>query len=267
VRRRLEVDGQTGTVPGLLTLPAAGATPPTLLLLGHGGGGGKDERRFPEMAARFAAELDAAVLAIDGPAHGERAPKGDDPVTVFRAGRRALVDPDMPARFADDWARSVAACRDAGIGVTTLLYAGFSMGTLLGVPAVAHLGDVHGAVFGVGGVPRQGGVADLVRGIAGVAAATIVEEEDDAALRGRIVVEAARRVTGTEVLMLNMTKDVVFPISGAFELFDAFTCPKRIAFWEGGHTELPPEAMAMAHAFFRRVIARDDAAAGTVGAW
>jgi hypothetical protein len=68
--------------------------------------------------------------------------------------------------------------------------------------------------------------------------------------------------------MINMTRDVVVPVSGAFELFDAFPCPKRIAFWEGGHTELPPESMAMARAFFGRVIARaSEPAAGGVDAW
>jgi pimeloyl-ACP methyl ester carboxylesterase len=269
VRRRVEVDGAGGMVPGALTLPATNERPSTLLLLGHGGGGGKDERQFPAMAARLATELDCAVLAIDGPAHGERAPKGDDPAAVFRAGRRALVDPEMPARFADDWARSVEAVRADGIGTTTLLYAGFSMGTLLGVPAVAHLGAaVHGAVFGVGGVPRVGGVGDLVRAIAGDAAAAVVDEEDDAPLRGRIVVAAAREVAPTtQVLMINMTRDIVFPIAGAFELFDAFSCPKRIAFWEGGHTELPPESMAMARSFLRGVIAGVAEPAGAVDAW
>lgn len=254
--RTLEVDGPNGTVPGRLTLADDNDAPATLVLLGHGGGGGKDEERMVAVAARFATELDAAVLAIDGPVHGTRAPTAERPVDAFRAGRKALVDPDMPQRFAEDWRVSVDACRADGIGTGDLLYVGYSMGTLLGVPAVAHLGEVAGAVFGVGGVPRAGGVADLVRSVAGAAAAAIVEEEDDAALRGRIVVEAARRIQGTQVLMINMTQDIVFPVSGAMELFDAFTCPKRISFWEGGHTDLPPESMRAAIQFLQGVVAR-----------
>lgn len=266
-RRRVEIDGPNGTVPGALTTPATNTSPATLVLLGHGGGGGKDQQRFAALASRFAVELDAGVLAIDGPAHGERAPRSDDPVEAFRAGRRVLVDPEMPRRFAEDWRLAVDACRADGIGTGDLLYAGFSMGTLLGVPAVAHLGEVAGAVFGVGGVPRPGGVADLVRGIAGDAAAEIVEEEDDAELRGRIAIEAARRIEGTQVLMINMTRDIVFPIDGAIALFDAFTCPKRIAFWEGGHTDLPPEAMSMARSFLAAVVEGSEQPAGKVGAW
>lgn len=264
--RRVVIDGPYEAVPGRLTVPAGDPTPETLLLLGHGGGGGKDEGRFPAIAARFAAELGAAVLVIDGPAHGERKPTGADPEETFRLGRQALVDPDMPQRFAEEYRAAVDACREAGIGTGPLLYAGFSMGTLLGVPAVAHLGEVAGAVFGVGGVPAVGGVGELVRAIAGDRAAEVVNELDDAALRGKILLEAAGRVTDTQVLMINTTRDVVFPVANAFELFDTFTCPKRIAFWEGGHTDLTAEAIGLAIDFLDRVRSGSDDGA-TEGAW
>lgn len=268
--RRVVVDGPTEAVPGRLFLPAGAATPDTLLLLGHGGGGGKDAERFAQLAIRFTTELGAATLVLDGPAHGERAPQIDDPVERFRAGRRALVDPNMPARFAAEYRAAVHQVRATGIGTTTLLYAGFSMGTLLGVPAVAHLGEVAAAVFGVGGVPAVGGVGQLVRAIAGDAAAQVVDELDDAPLRGRIVTAAAARVQGTQVLMINTTDDVVFPIANAFELFDAFSCPKRIAFWEGGHTDLGAEAIRLAIDFLARVRAghlSSADAANTTAAW
>lgn len=253
IARRVVVDGPTEAVPGRLFVPAGDETPDTLLLLGHGGGGGKDNERFGDLATRFTTALGAATLVLDGPAHGERLPKIDNPVERFRAGRLALVDPDMPARFAAEYRAAVDQLREIGVGRTTLLYAGFSMGTLLGVPAVAHLGEVAGAVFGVGGVPAVGGVGTLVRAVAGEAAAAVVDELDDAPLRGRIVLEAAARIEGTQVLMINTTRDVVFPVANAFELFDAFTCPKRIAFWEGGHTDLSAEAIGLAIDFLARV--------------
>lgn len=275
VSRRVVVDGPYEPVPGRLTVPDGVPAPDTLLLLGHGGGGGKDDARFSALANRFTAELGAATLVLDGPAHGERLPKIDDPVERFRAGRLALVDPEMPGRFAAEYRAGVDQLRAEGIGTGPLLYAGFSMGTLLGVPAVAHLGEVAAAVFGVGGVPAVGGVGQLVRAVASEAAGAMVDELDDAALRGRIVLDAAARVpASTQVLMINTTRDVVFPIDHAFQLFDAFTCPKRIAFWGGGHTDLGTEAIGLAIDFLRRV--RDRTAAATaddhrddteMGAW
>jgi len=267
VRRRVEVDGPYGIVPGRLVTPAGNDAPSRLVLLGHGGGGGKDEGRFPQLAARFALGLDAAALVIDGPVHGERAPQIDDPIERFKAGRRALVDPEMPARFTKDWRASVDACRAEGIGSGPLLYAGFSMGTVLGVPAVAGLGEVAGAVFGVGGVPAQGGVANLIRNVAGDEAADLVEELDDAELRGRIMLDAAITITDTQVLMVNTTEDVVFPIDGALQLFRALPCPKRIAFWEGGHTELGSEAIGLAIDFLDRVASGAITDEGGMGAW
>lgn len=252
VVRRIVVDGPTGPVPGRLTVPAHNSSPRSLLLLGHGGGGTKDEGRVGSLAARFSAALDAATLVLDGPAHGERQPTHADPIERFRMTRRALIDPTMPQRFAEDHRAAVDQCREVGIGTGPLLYAGFSMGTLLGVPIVAHLGDVAAAVFGIGGVPAPGGVGTLVRTVAGDAVADIVDEEDDAALRGGIVVEAARRIVGTHVLMVNVTRDVVFPIANAFQLFDAFSCPKVIAFWDGEHTTLSPDAIDLAITFLDR---------------
>lgn len=254
--RRVVVDGPYEPVPGRLTVPAATSEPDTLLLLGHGGGGTKDDGRIGALATRFTVALGAATLALDGPVHGERQPTHADRAERFRMTRRALVDPTMPQRFAEEHRAGVDQCRDIGIGTGPLLYAGFSMGTLLGVPIVAHLGDVTAAVFGIGGVPAPGGVAQLVRSVAGDAAADIVDEEDDAAQRGAIVLEAARRIARTRVLMLNVTRDVVFPIANAFELFDAFTCPKTIAFWDGEHTTLSAEAIDFAIAFFERAILR-----------
>lgn len=271
VSRRVVVDGPYEAVPGRLTVPEGEPSPSTLLLLGHGGGGGKDQERFGALAARFTAELGAATLVLDGPAHGERLPKIDDPVERFRAGRLALVDPEMPGRFAAEYRAAVDQLRAEGVGNGPLLYAGFSMGTLLGVPAVAHLGEVAAAVFGVGGVPAVGGVGQLVRAVAGEAAGAMVDELDDAALRGRIVLGAAATVpASTQVLMINTTRDVVFPVDHAFQLFDAFTCPKRIAFWDGGHTDLGSEAIGLAIDFLRRVCERGpktDGSAADVGAW
>ena len=262
--RRIDADG----VPGLLYTPDA-AGPFPLVLVGHGGGGGKDQERFVALSKRICDAGPFAVLVIDGPVHGERAPNTGDEAEDFRTVRKALVDPDTPVRFTEDWRRSIdAVAGDPEVDATRLGYCGFSMGVLLGVPVVAGLGTVRAAVFGVGGVPVPGGVGELVRGLLGnEEAAKLIDEEDDAELRGRIVLDAAAKLTDTDVLMINMSQDVVFPVSGALELFAALPGPKRMMLWEGGHVALPPESIQHAIRFLRSRLngATDDTGPG--GIW
>lgn len=257
-RRPLTIPGPDGPVPALVFTPARDHQPERLVLLGHGGGGGKDHPRFQRLAAQLARALGAATLVLDGPVHGDRQPRDGTPLERFRAGRRALIDPELPTRFAEEWRAGIALLRREGIGGGALGYAGFSMGVLLGVPVVASLGEVRAAVFGVGGVPAPGGVAQLIGDLAGPEAAAIAEEEDDADRRGRIVLDAATRLGPTEVLMLNTTGDRVFPPANAFALFDAIPGAKRIAFWPGGHTDLSGEAIELAIAFLDRALGDGD---------
>jgi pimeloyl-ACP methyl ester carboxylesterase len=103
-------------------------------------------------------------------------------------------------------------------------YVGFSMGMLYGAPTVAAMPEIKAAVLGVGGIPAE-------------------------AMRERLLGVAAN-LGHAQVLMLNMTKDEIFPVAGAHEFFDAIPGrKKRIMFWEGNHVSLPAEAMrhAIAH--------------------
>ncbi|HVM52518.1 MAG TPA: hypothetical protein VM262_04930 [Acidimicrobiales bacterium] len=242
------VDGPNGPVPSLLITPDA---PAALVALGHGGGGSKDQPRMVSLAERYATALGAAVLAIDGPVHGERVPAIEDREERFRTVRRTLSDPSTPARMAQDWRVALGHARAvAGVGDAPAGYVGFSMGTLLGVPTVAAIAEIRAAVFGLGGLVRRGGVPDVARA-AGMneRVAAIIAEEDDPEARNQAVRDAAVQLAGREVLMLNMTRDEGFPIDGALELFALFPGPKRMAIWEGGHLELPGEAIDLSIRF------------------
>ncbi|MEX2393800.1 MAG: alpha/beta fold hydrolase [Actinomycetota bacterium] len=259
VRRRVEADGPTGMVPGLLHMPAHVIEPVPLVMLGHGGGGDKDQPQWQSLARFITRRIPAAVLCIDAPAHGERAPKHDDLRENFRLIRRAVSDPATADNFIQDWRAAIAIARDIeGVHPTALAYIGFSMGAMFGVPICAAIG-VQAAVFGVGGIPREGAIAELVRR-RDPEAARIIEEEEQTEARGRLVLDAAPKLTGIEVLQLNMTKDQIFPIEGALQLFDAFPGPKRFAAWEGGHTDLPRESAELAVSFLSRVFAGIEAA-------
>jgi dienelactone hydrolase len=257
--RRIEADGAKGKVPGRLYLPERDRGG-GLLLLGHGGGGSKDAERFVALSRRYAGGTGLAVLCIDGPVHGERAPNTGSREADFRTVRRALASRASTEQMVGDWqAAALEVERRAGTG-PAVAYAGFSMGTLFGVPTVAAMRGIRAAVFGVGGVARPGGLADLVRGVAGERAARITAEEDARDQRADAILEAAPRLDHCEVLMLNTTRDEVFPPEGALRLFDAIPGRrKRIVFFEGRHVELPAEAIDLSVAFVLRALGRADA--------
>ena len=211
---------ETSGIPGRLYEPD-GAT--GLLLLGHGGGGSKDDDRFVELGRQYADQTGLAVVCIDGPAHGERAPASGDTHDDERTIRRVIFQggPQM----VNDWQATVAALSSIGPAVA---YVGFSMGMMFGAPTVAAMPSIRAAVFGVGGIP--------------------VEARDKAAWLG-----VAARLEHPQILMLNMTQDTIFPTDGVLEFFAAIPGhKKRLMFWEGGHVGLPAESIRQSVQFLNR---------------
>lgn len=205
---RIENDG----VPGRLYDPGGARG---LLLLGHGGGYSKDGDRFVALSRRYAAETGLAVVCIDAVDHGERssAPAGG----AVPARWHSSTAPQMVA----DWRTTAAALASIGEAVA---YVGFSMGAIFGVPTVASMPSIRAAVFMVGGIPVGGRI-------------------DDPPLRAMLL-EAAEGLEHAQVLMLNMTRDEIFPTVGTHSLFDAIPGRrKRLMFWEGEHNDWPAEAI------------------------
>ena len=210
---------ETNGIPGKLYDPGDAKG---LLLLGHGGGGSKDDERFVALGRQFAEETGLAVVCIDGPAHGERAPKSGDVHDDERAIRRTIFQggPGMVA----DWQATV----DALPYGPAVAYVGYSMGMMFGAPTVAAMPSIKAAVFGVGGIPS--------------------EARDKAAW-----LAVARQLEHPQVLMLNMTQDTLFTPATSLEWFAAIPGrKKRIMFWEGGHVGLPAESTRQAVAFINR---------------
>ena len=110
-----------------------------------------------------------------------------------------------------------------------IAYVGFSMGVIFGVPTVS-MPSIRAAVFAVGGIPAGGGI-------------------DDPQLAS-VLLDAASKLDKTEVLMLNKTRDEVFPPDGTHALFDQIPgSRKRLMFWEGGHDDWPPEMISQSVSF------------------
>lgn len=250
---RLTADGPTGPVPAHLFIPPGTLERP-LLLIGHGGAASKDAPHFVRLCRRYATSVGLPVLIIDGPAHGERAPKTGSRDEDFRVVQRAQASHEVAHQFACDWQAAATRAQEMARVGEPGAYVGYSMGTMLGVGVVAAMTSIKAAVFGAGGVPQPGGLAALVREVEGEWAAKVTHEEHGDSERRWPLLDAAPHLQHCDVLMLNNTDDIVFPPARALQLFEQFPGSKKIVFWAGAHGHLPDEAFEMSFAHIRAVL-------------
>lgn len=127
-----------------------GARP--LLLMGHGGSSHKAAPDVVERAAAFVLGHGFAVVAIDGPLHGER---------------RAVLEtgPARQAEFLSMWARDPRIddmvsdwravldlfAREPQVDAGAIGWHGVSMGTAYGLPLIAHEPRIKAALLGMWG--------------------------------------------------------------------------------------------------------------------
>lgn len=135
-------------VPAALWAP--GGRPRAIVQACHGGSGHKESGAILAIADRVL-PLGMAVLAIDGPVHGERSPDGSlDPEAArrrFRAAWRAGLGRlgmarDMAAAL--DHVMATRRWPDLPVG-----YIGVSMGTAYGIPYLASDRRVQAAAIGL----------------------------------------------------------------------------------------------------------------------
>lgn len=259
VTRRLMVAGHEGrAVPAILLAPEGAAGPRPAVLIGHGAGGDKKSEPFPAIGRVFVRRCGWASVIIDGPIHGERRPPGlDDPVRHFAEVRKLMGRRETYEAVAADWRGVVDALGElADVGNQQVGYIGFSMGTVMGVPAVAAEPRIRCAVFCIGGVARPGGAEALVRNLGGDPRGLPSQEVEAAtAPRNSYLLETAARIGQRQVLMLNQSEDEAFSREGTFQLYDALTGPKRIMFFPGTHVQMPRESINQAVLFFREHLA------------
>jgi dienelactone hydrolase len=220
-------------VPGVLWSPGRPAPLATVLLF-HGGSGHKRSGRQRRMGRRLASEAGFAVLALDGPHHGDRVPA---PVaaSVYQRAIAAEGIERVTARMTGDWLAAVAALGAAGLAEEAhVSVCGMSMGARFGLPVAAALGTrLRCAVLGKFGI-RQAG--PLHPGLCAPG----------------LMVQAARAVTAP-VLFHVQWDDALFPRDGQFELFDAFAAAgKRLIARAGPHAATHPDDEALWQDFLKR---------------
>lgn len=224
---------RSGDVPGVLWSPGTLTRPPAVLL-GHGGSGHKRNDRNLRMGRWLASVAGLAVVAIDGPCHGDRAPTAPGPGGY----QQLIVDhgiQDVTARMTGDWLETVRSLAEQGLlDEADVSVFGMSMGARFGLPAAAALGSrLRCVVFGKFGVRQTDAIHP--------------------GLCSPGMMLAAARAISAPVLFHLQWDDEVFPRDGQLELFGALASDDKCLFARSGrHSQTHPGDEASWLEFIRR---------------
>jgi len=206
----------TEHVPGLLYLPIEHADPMPFVLIQHPGMGSKEDYFVAEVARAWA-RRGWICGGLDAPLHGERA--SADPMSLFRNPDRY---PEIRAQFAAEVTTMLDLLSERfPIDMSRVGFVGYSMGSMLGIPAVARDGRFKAAAFCLVG---EGGLAGAVDG----------PDADIPQLQG-----VATRVVGK-------LQDQLIPRKRTEALYNALPGKKDIRWLPGGHFEIGPDVIKLA---------------------
>lgn len=203
-------------VPGLLYLPANHQEPMPFVLIQHPGMGCKEDYFVAEIARAWA-RRGWICAGLDAPLHGERA--GADAMSLFRNPERY---PEIRAQFAAEVTTMLDLLAEAfPIDMARLGFVGYSMGSMLGIPAVARDGRFKAAAFCLVG---EGGLVGSADG----------PESDIAKLQG------------TAVRVVGKLQDQLIPREKTEALYSALPGEKDLKWCPGTHFEIGPDVIKLA---------------------
>jgi dienelactone hydrolase len=230
--RRIEFTSRGDLVAGRLLLPPSGDGPFPLILLQHGAGGSKEADYLDATAGPWA-RGGAAVLSIDFPLHGERrSAKLTERVLAALARPGALMEDavlwsELVRQAVGDLGRALdAAARMPELDVRRVAYCGFSLGAILGATFLGHDARPRAAALAIGGGGFGPPSVDPTQHIG--------------------------RFAPRPLLFVNAARDATIPRAAAEALHAAAGEPKRVEWFDCGHSELPGRALKQMWLFLRR---------------
>lgn len=227
-------------VPALLTLPKDGSPAYPVILILHGVFGHKTS---PNQIKRSDALVAGghATLRIDGQYRGER--ESASRIAIGMQAQHCYRNRDAMIQTAVDLMRGVdyLSARD-DIDMGRIGFAGFSMGGAIGAIFCALEPRVKAAALAI-----TGGNFDKLNIRAGS------ESSRERVRRAYRIVDPARyvcRIAPRPLLMINAAKDEIVPKTATEALYEAARDPKRIVWYDCGHTSLPDEYLEEMIRFF-----------------
>jgi dienelactone hydrolase len=218
---RFTVDTGPEAAPGLLLYPDGGEALP-LVFIQHPGMGSKDDYFVRDVGMMWA-RRGWACAGLDAPFHGERPTY--DPMGFLRDRERFQ---EATRQFAGEISTAIDCLSDHyAVDVTRLGYVGYSLGSMLGIPAVAADGRFKAASFclvGAGGMLGDAPAAD----------SPVLQ-----------LGEVATRIVAK-------TQDEFFSRESTEELFAALPGEKDLTWLPGGHFEIGPDVIKAAEQWLLR---------------
>jgi dienelactone hydrolase len=229
-------------IPGYLTIPTPGLPPYPCILIVHGAGGSKEERLElgSEETSITKALISAgfAVLALDGPHHGERSADVDYESSYSYARpniyRELIVQWAVEHRMALDYLAD-----RSEIEITRVGMLGYSLGGVVVFPLAGVESRIKAAVTAVTSplsrfyLNQRGWDENALLNLAPIAPQVF-----------------APMIKNTPFLMLNGKMDTWGILDEVAELFEAISSPtKELAIFDCGHN-LPDDHMAMVVEWF-----------------
>jgi dienelactone hydrolase len=214
-------DHEGETVPGLAYLPTGATDPMPLVFIQHPGMGSKDDYFVAEVGRGWA-KRGWICAGLDAPLHGDRA--SHDPMALFRQPERHEA---IRAQFAGEVSAAIdLLAATLPVDTARLGFVGYSLGSMLGIPAVARDGRFKAVAFCLVG---EGGLVGRVDG-----------PEADVPNLGNVAV----RVVGK-------LQDELIPRERTEALYNAIPGVKDIRWLPGGHFEIGPDVIRLAEEWLR----------------
>jgi dienelactone hydrolase len=209
------------TVPGLAYLPTGATDPMPLVLIQHPGMGSKEDYFVAEVGRGWA-KRGWICVGLDAPLHGERSTH--DPMSLFRQPER---HPAIRAQFAAEVSRMIDLLAEAlPVDMTRIGFVGYSLGSMLGIPAVARDGRFKAAALCLVG---EGGLAGGIEG----------PEAD------------VPKLSSVAVRIVGKLQDELIPRERTEALYNALEGEKDIRWLPGGHFEIGPDVVRAAEEWLR----------------